>query len=91
MIDEIIKKKDLTPKDCTYHTLRSLENNGKIRCLVIKGEDIVHVDYTCPKCGHSGYKTQEFKKVSKAAKIRFVVECDKCKFKIKVGKLKGKR
>ncbi len=90
-IDEIIKQKGLTPKDCEYHTLRTLEYDGKIRVLVIKGEPTAHVEYKCPKCGHQGYNTQEYKKVSKAAKIRLRVECEKCKTKIKVGKLKGKK
>jgi len=90
MIDEIIKKRNMKHKDCAYHTRRILEN-GKIRALVIKGENIMHIEYTCPECGYSGYKTQEWKKASKGAKIKFIVECDKCKFKIKVRKLKGKK
>lgn len=90
-IQKIIEEKGLTPSDCTYHTLRTLENNGKVRVLVIKGEDIAHVEYVCPFCGHSAYKTEEWKKVSKAAKIRFSFKCDKCGKTIKVEKLKGKK
>ncbi|MCD6477044.1 MAG: hypothetical protein J7K26_02675 [Candidatus Aenigmarchaeota archaeon] len=91
-ISEIIKKKNLKPTDCEYHTLRTLENGGKLRALVTKAEpNVLHVEYICPKCSHYGYKVMEYKKVSKAAKIRFRVECDKCHFKIKVEKLKAKK
>ena len=88
-ISKIIQDRKITPSGCEYHTIRDLENNGRLRALVIKGESVLHIDYTCPKCGHTGYKKQEYVKVSKAAAIRFVVECDKCKFKIKIEKLKG--
>lgn len=90
-IDDIIRKKGLTPKDVDYHTRRTLEGGGKLRVLRIKGDNINHVEYTCPKCGHEAYITMEHKAVSKAAKIRFRVECAKCKTKIKVDKLKGKK
>jgi len=90
-IDSIIKEKKITPKDCDYHTRRILEGGGKIRVLRIKGDNINHVEYTCPKCGHEAYTTIEHKPVSKAAKIRFKVECEKCKTKIKVEKLKAKK
>ena len=88
-ITKIIEGKKLTTKDCEYHTLRALENGGKIRALVIKGDKTLHIEYVCPECKHSGYETQEYKKVSKAARIRFSVKCGKCGFKIKVEKLKG--
>jgi RNase P subunit RPR2 len=90
-IATIIKEKKLTAADCSYHTLRTLENNGKIRALVIKGEDILHIEIICPKCGKHSYFTQEWKQVSKAAKIRFTVVCPNCDNKIKVEKLKGKK
>ena len=90
-INQIIAEKNLGAKDCKYHTLRTLENNGKIRCLVIKGDDKVHVDLICPKCGTYSYIEQDWKPVSKAAKIRFRVECPKCGTTIKVEKLKGKK
>ena len=90
-IDEIIRDKKLTPKDCEYHTIRTLENNGKVRVLVIKGDSTAHIESKCPKCGHEAYNEQEYKKVSKASKIRMRVECEKCKTKIKVEKLKGKK
>ena len=90
-IDKIITSRKLTPADCEYHTLRTLENNGKIRALVIKGENIAHIEFICPKCGTHSYQTQENKKVSKAAKIRYKVECPKCGEKLKIDKLKGKK
>jgi len=88
-IAKIIAKKNLKMADIDYHTMRTLENGGKIRALVIKGEKIVHIEYICPACKHAGYKTQEWKKVSKAARYRFTTKCDKCGFLIKVEKLKG--
>lgn len=88
-IAKIIAEKNLKASDAEYHTLRTLENGGKIRALVIKGENIAHIEYVCPSCKHAGYKTQEWKKVSKAAKYRFKTKCDKCGFLIKVEKLKG--
>lgn len=88
-IDDIITNQKITPADCDYHTRRLLENGGKVRVLRIKGDKINHVEYKCPKCGHEAYMTIEYTPVSKAAKIRFTIECAKCKEKIKVEKLKG--
>jgi transcription elongation factor Elf1 len=88
-IDKIISEKKLTPSSCGYHTLRTLENNGKIRALVIKGENIIHIEFICPKCGTYSYVTQEWKQVSKGAKIKFIVKCPKCGNSVKVEKLKG--
>lgn len=90
-ISGIISSKNLTPKECGYHTLRALENNGKVRALVVKGDKILHIEYVCPKCGHYAYITQEYKPVSKSAKIRFILKCAKCGETIKVEKLKGKK
>lgn len=90
-IDKIIAEKKLTAADCDYHTLRALENNGKIRALVVKGENIIHMELICPKCGNYDYHTEEWKQVSKAAKIRFSIKCPKCGNTVKVGKLKGKK
>lgn len=90
-IDRIIAEKKLTTADCDYHTLRFLENNGKVRALVIKGENVVHIELICPKCGEYNYFAQEWKPVSKAAKIRFVVKCPKCGNTVKVEKMKGKK
>ena len=88
-IDELVKSKGLKPADCSYHTIRNLENGGRVRGLVVKGENTIHIEYKCPKCGHESYKTEEWKKVSKAARIRFKTKCDKCGLTIKVEKLKG--
>ena len=90
-IANMIRERNLKPSDCTYHTLRTLENDGKVRALVIKGEQVVHVEYICPFCGYHEYKTQEWKHVSKAAKLRFKTKCAKCGKTIKVAKLKGKK
>jgi len=90
-IDKIIAEKKLGAADCEYHTLRALENNGKIRALAIKGDNVIHIEMICPKCGTYSYFTQEWKPVSKAAKIRFTVKCPKCGEAVKVNKLKGKK
>lgn len=87
-IENMIKSRKLTIKDCDYHTLRNLENNGKIRALVLKGEKIVHIELICPNCGKYSYYTQEWKSVSKAAKYRFKTKCPKCGFLIKIAKLR---
>ena len=88
-IDGIIKQRSLKPADCEYHTLRALENNGKIRALVVKGESVVHVESICPKCGNYEYHEQEWKPVSK--KVKLETKCPKCGNVIKVEKLKGKK
>jgi hypothetical protein len=88
-IEKIIAERKLTPAECGYHTLRILENNGKVRALVIKGESIVHIEFICSKCGNYEYKTQEWGKFSKGAKYRFEAKCSKCGNIIKVKKLKS--
>ena len=90
-IDKIISEKKLTPATCGYHTLRVLENNGKVRALVIKGENIVHIELICPKCSAYTYNAQEWKHVSKGAKYRFEIKCSKCGNAIKIEKLKGRK
>lgn len=90
-IDSIIAERKLTPADCDYHTLRILDNNGKIRALVIKGDSKIHIELICPKCENYEYRTEEWKQVSKAAKIRFTIKCSKCGNVVKVEKLKGKK
>jgi len=88
-IEKVINDKKSTPVECEYHTLRNLENKGKIRALVIKGESIAHIELICPKCGNYDYHTQEWKQASKGAKYRFEIKCPKCGNVIKVSKLKG--
>jgi ribosomal protein S27E len=90
-IQKIISEKKLTPKDCEYHTLRNLENNGKVRVLVMKGDKTAYIELICPYCGNYTYVEQEYKHVSKASKIRLRVECSNCHKKTKVEKLKSKK
>lgn len=89
-IANIIASRGLKPADCAYHTMRTLENNGKVRALVIKGDPIAHIECICPKCGHYEYRTQPWAGVGKAAKVRFSVKCAKCGLDVKIEKLKGK-
>jgi predicted RNA-binding Zn-ribbon protein involved in translation (DUF1610 family) len=88
-IQNMIVQKGIKAADCEYHTIRVLENNGKIRGLVLKGEKTIHIEYICPSCGHYDYTQQEWKKASKGAKYKFETKCSKCGFLIKVSKLKG--
>jgi peptide subunit release factor 1 (eRF1) len=79
-IEKFIEEKGIKPSDCSYHTLRTLENNGKIRVLVLKGENIARCEYICPKCGHYAYCEKEWKRP-------FSVKCEKCGATIKVPRL----
>ena len=82
-IGNIIRDRKLTTKDCAYHTLRNLEDGGKLRILVLKGENQAHVEYVCSKCKNYGYKQEEWKRP-------FQFKCENCGATIKVSKLKGK-
>jgi peptide subunit release factor 1 (eRF1) len=88
-INKIIAEKKLKAADAEYHTIRVLENGGKIRALVVKGDNTLHIEYVCPNCQHSAYKKQPWIQVSKQARYRFSTKCDKCGFEMKVEKLKG--
>jgi len=83
-ITQIIKERGLKPSDCAYHTLRGLENNGKIRVLAIAGETNALAEYICPFCGHHGMEEKLWKRP-------FSVKCGGCGKTIKVPKLKGKK
>ncbi len=82
-IDSIIKEKNLKPSRCVYHTMRLLENGGKVRVLVLS-DRIARAEYICPKCGFCGFVEAEWKRP-------FSVKCEKCGATIKVPKLKGKK
>ena len=90
-IASIIENKNLKAKDCRYHTIRSLENDGRIRALALKEDNKIHIEYTCPFCGNSSYMIQEWVDVSKAARIKFKFRCEKCDKLIKIEKLKSKK
>lgn len=79
-ISKFIAGNNIKPSDCAYHTLRSLENGGKVRVLVWD-ENVARAEYVCPKCGFYGYSEQQWKRP-------FSVKCEKCGFIIKVPKLK---
>lgn len=80
-IQEIISKRNLGPSDCEYHTQRALENDGKVRVLVVKGEKEANVEYICPYCGYYGF-------VQKLWKRPFSVNCENCKKLIRIQKMK---
>ncbi len=79
-IDEYIAARSLKPADLLYHTNRTVEGTGKIRVLVTK-DNVARVEYTCPKCVHTDYTEETWKRP-------FSVKCAKCSYKIAVPKLK---
>lgn len=83
-IQEYVQKNNILPKDCDYHTQRSVKNSkgqttGKIRVLAIHGRAMV--EYVCPGCSHYGYVEQEWKRP-------FFTKCEKCGFKMSVLKMR---
>jgi len=77
---------DRMEKKLEYITTRELENSagkitGKIRVIMWKGENVAHVDYTCPECGFSEKTTVPWKKP-------FSVKCGNCGYLIRVPRLK---
>ena len=83
-IDQIIKERGLKASECAYHTLRSLDNDGKIRVLAIKGEENATAEYICPFCGKHGSAEELWKRP-------FSIKCCGCDKTMKVPKLKGKK
>jgi len=80
-IQKLIDEKKLGPSDSEYHTNRGLENGGRIRVLLIKGENEAHVEYICPYCGFYEYAKKPFKRP-------FSVKCSGCDRLIRVQRLK---
>ena len=80
-IQEFIQKNNIKPSECKYHTLRDLDNKGKVRVLVLKKDSIAKVEYICPFCGHYGYLEKEWKRP-------FRFKCENCGRTIRVPKLK---
>ncbi|MEM5879412.1 MAG: hypothetical protein QXU74_02890 [Candidatus Aenigmatarchaeota archaeon] len=69
-----------------YITTRDLQNSageikGKVRVIVLKGEDVANIDLVCPECGQAQKKKQEFK-------LPLDLQCEKCGFKIKLQSLR---
>jgi len=79
-IANFIKENKIKPSDCKYHTMRTLENNGKIRVLVLKKDNLARCEYICPFCGYYGYCEKEWKRP-------FSVKCEKCGKTIRVPRL----
>ncbi|MBI4895715.1 MAG: hypothetical protein HY831_04455 [Candidatus Aenigmarchaeota archaeon] len=85
-IDEYVKKNDILPRDCEYHTWRTALNKaanpvGKMRILVPKSDKIARVEYICPECKKYGYLESPWKRP-------FSYNCEHCKFLIRVPKMK---
>ena len=80
-IQELIEKNNIQPSDCVMHTQRRLDNDGKIRVLVLKNESDAHVEYVCPKCGHYSYTKKTWKRP-------FSIKCENCGELIRVQKMK---
>ncbi|MBN2094898.1 MAG: hypothetical protein JW727_02520 [Candidatus Aenigmarchaeota archaeon] len=80
-IQKIIDEKKIGPGESDYHTQRGLENGGKIRVLLLKGEKEAHVEYICPYCGFYEYTKKPFKRP-------FSVKCAGCDRQVRVQRLK---
>jgi len=75
------------PVEIEYITTRELQNShgsctGKIRMIVLKGENEASIDLTCPECGFSEKKKEIWKKP-------FTTNCGRCGFLIKITSLKA--
>ncbi|HLC76995.1 MAG TPA: hypothetical protein VJH04_02215 [archaeon] len=86
-IQEYIVNNGVKPKECIYHTWRDLKNKkdeitGKMRVLVPPRSTTAMVEYTCPECKHTAYAEQPWKRP-------FSINCEKCKLKITVPKMKA--
>jgi len=84
-IMDFIKENGIKPKECDYHTNRTIKSKlgkptGNIRVLAYKGNAMV--EYTCPECEHKAYTEQEWKKP-------FAIKCEKCGHRMPVGKLRA--
>jgi len=83
-ISAFISENKISPRDCEYHTLRELDNGGKLRVLVLKKDLLARVEYVCPKCKKEGYSESAWKRP-------FSIKCEGCGKTINVPKLKGKK
>ena len=82
-LQKFVRENGIKLADCAYHTFRELENNGKIRVLVLKKDNIARCEYICPYCNHNGYCEREWKRP-------FSVKCEKCGKTIRVPRLISK-
>ncbi len=83
-IDDFVKQNNTKPRDCAYHTNRSVsgpKGRGSIRVLVPKADNIARCEYVCPDCAHAGYVEQPWKRP-------FFVKCEKCSAKISVPRIR---
>jgi len=85
-IQDYVVKNNVKPKECGYHTWRDVKSKsgkpgGKIRVLVPPHSTTAMVEYTCPECKHAAYAEQPWKRP-------FSINCEKCKVKITVPKMK---
>lgn len=82
-IDDFVKQNSLKPKDCLYHTNRSVKGtkNGSMRVLVSKTDSLARCEYVCPECTHAAYVEQPWKRP-------FYVKCEKCGFKMSVPRIR---
>ena len=64
-IDDFVKQHSLKPRDCLYHTSRSVKGtkNGSIRVLVPKTDSLARCEYVCPECSHASYVEQPWKRL----------------------------
>jgi DNA-directed RNA polymerase subunit RPC12/RpoP len=79
-IDAIVAGKGVQPSDCLYHTTRRIQE-GKIRILALKSDNIARCEYVCPKCMKYGYSEAPWQRP-------FKIDCVNCGSKIAVPKMK---
>lgn len=79
-----------------YITTRELENSvgelkGKIRIFKSKEDAEAIIEFTCPQCGSSEKKQQQWSEPfleGAGANLKFNIRCSKCNYSFKMLKLK---
>ena len=79
-----------------YITMREISNKegevkGKIRILKMKEDSHAQVELTCPACGFSEKRKENWAEPftsGERSKQSFMVKCSKCNFVVKMLKLK---
>ena len=70
-------------EECEYFSRRVLADGNKLMLWVPKGTMIMHINYTCVKCGHESSISDEYG-------LPYKFNCENCGEEIKVTPLKGK-
>ncbi|MEM7826843.1 MAG: hypothetical protein QXQ40_01310 [Candidatus Aenigmatarchaeota archaeon] len=84
-IQKFIDENGIRPRDCIYHTNRSVKNSvdeykGTLRILVLK-DNVARCEYICPECGQYDYQETSWKRP-------FSIKCKKCGYLIRVPRMR---